>query len=436
MAISTEQSTASEIVLLCASTQLSSEGQRRLVELVRSKPDWDAVSKLADRHALQPLLFKQLGHVAHEGVPNDLCQSLRHLANVRAKQNFLFTAELLKLKEILLAQGVEFIAYKGPCLALQAYGDAALRAYNDLDIVIAPDNLSKVRSALRARGYVPDPPRTPPLSESFMNSPLFLRLDHEQSYARYENGRQTPSYVIDLHWQVEGVPAESTMPLLRQHIQELTLFGGRIETVKPELLFFILCVHGTKHQWERISWIVDIAELMKKNPKLNWVEIYRLADTYSVSKMIDLALLLCSTLVEFKCSLPKFVKERLQRSDLDDLIARTLQAWFAEEEHKYNSRNYWLYHLRTLDNFRSRFSFLMDHLCRPDLHTYLRFPLPPYLLWLYCVIRPTFLIFDFVKERMRSGRANVFKESLIRQIRKRPTTPADSFRNDVIHRSN
>lgn len=409
----TQQSTASEIVLLCATTELSSEGQQRLVALVRSKPDWHAVSKLAERHALQPLLFRQLRSVAHEGVPNDLCQSLRHLANVRAKQNFLLTAELLKVKEILFAQGIEFVAYKGPCLALQGYGDAALRAYNDLDIVIAPDDLSKVRSALCARGYIPDPPRTPPLSESLMNSPLFLRLDHEQSFARYESGRQTPSYVIDLHWQVEGVSAESTMPLLRQHKQELVLAGGRIETIKPDLLFLILCVHGTKHQWEHIRWIVDIAELMKKNPNLDWGEIYRLADTHSVSKMIDLALLLCRALPEFKCSLPEFVKERLQRSDLNDLVTRTIDRWFAEEELKYNLRNYWLYQLRTLDDFRCRFDFLMDEICRPNLPTYLRLPLPSYLFWLYCLIRPMFLIFDFASDKI-SQKSEGDRESVIR----------------------
>src|SRR3712207_8653927 len=32
----------------------------------------------------------------------------------------------------------------------------------------------------------------------------------------------------------------------------------------------ILCVHGTKHIWGRLSWICDVAELLRTQPDMDW----------------------------------------------------------------------------------------------------------------------------------------------------------------------
>ena len=56
------------------------------------------------------------------------------------------------------------------------------------------------------------------------------------------------------------------------------LVDGELEATKiklpaPEDLLLALCIHGSKHLWERLAWIADIAGLIESQPSLNWNEL-------------------------------------------------------------------------------------------------------------------------------------------------------------------
>ena len=50
-------------------------------------------------------------------------------------------------------QGVEAIPFKGPVLALQAYGDLGLRVFRDLDFLVRDDAVGTTIVALGGFGY-------------------------------------------------------------------------------------------------------------------------------------------------------------------------------------------------------------------------------------------------------------------------------------------
>ena len=58
------------------------------------------------------------------------------------------TVELNKILKLLKANNIDTIPYKGPVLASLAYGDIALRQFQDLDISINQSDIFKTKDIL------------------------------------------------------------------------------------------------------------------------------------------------------------------------------------------------------------------------------------------------------------------------------------------------
>ncbi len=74
--------------------------------------------------------------------------------------NILLTHELQKLLALFADNDVRAVPYKGPALALQLYGNVALRQFSDLDILVHPRDVLRARDLLLAEGYAQLPPLT------------------------------------------------------------------------------------------------------------------------------------------------------------------------------------------------------------------------------------------------------------------------------------
>ena len=51
-------------------------------------------------------------------------------------------------------------------------------------------------------------------------------------------------------------------PFSRERLEEVGVAGTTFLTLPADVLLVALCVHGAKHVWERLGWIVDVAELI------------------------------------------------------------------------------------------------------------------------------------------------------------------------------
>ena len=67
----------------------------------------------------------------------------------------MLTAELIKIMDLYRSQGIQAMPYKGPVLAVQAYGDVTLREFDDLDIVLRQRDMAKANDAIQGAGYRP-----------------------------------------------------------------------------------------------------------------------------------------------------------------------------------------------------------------------------------------------------------------------------------------
>ena len=62
------------------------------------------------------------------------------------------------------------------------------------------------------------------------------------------------------------------------------------------LLF--LCCHGTKHNWGALSWLVDVAELVRGQPSLDWDAVLRWSRVLGRRRPVQLGLHLAHQLLE------------------------------------------------------------------------------------------------------------------------------------------
>jgi len=51
-------------------------------------------------------------------------------------------------------------------------------------------------------------------------------------------------------------------------------------------------VHGTKHRWERLRWICDVAELIRVREDVKWETLMRVAESLGSRHMLSLGLYL------------------------------------------------------------------------------------------------------------------------------------------------
>ena len=78
----------------------------------------------------------------------------------------------------------------------------------------------------------------------------------------------------------------------------------------PEDLLIVLCVHGSKHAWEHLKWVCDVAELVRSHPDLDWNQILVHASNWRCRRMLYLGLAIAHLLLD--APLSAAVLERLE----------------------------------------------------------------------------------------------------------------------------
>ena len=70
-----------------------------------------------------------------------------------SRANSALFEELARLVDALAKHGIDAIPFKGPLLAIQAFGDLGLREFRDLDFLVRDEDLAKTIATLHSLGY-------------------------------------------------------------------------------------------------------------------------------------------------------------------------------------------------------------------------------------------------------------------------------------------
>ena len=264
-----------ELLIQCARVRPDAEALCRAAEGVS---DWQVAIGQATLHGLGPLLYWRLKG-CHPGiVPPPVAERMQRAFHANAARNLMMAAELYAVLHWLKAGGVPAIAYKGPTLAVWAYGNVALREFSDLDVLVRPEDKKLAISTLAIKGCV----ETGTAGADGLTG-------------NCEIGLRTPNgYAVDLHWEISSpyFPAFDARAAW-QRLQQVELAGGTVTTFAADDLFLCLALHGARHCWTSLGWISDVAHLVAAAP-LDWD---RLVTNPRSRRMVHVASLLAADLL-------------------------------------------------------------------------------------------------------------------------------------------
>lgn len=300
-----------ELLLGCARSRMQPVAAQRVEQALKEKIDWDHVVEDAFRHGTASLLFWNLSRLDTDGIPKATLNQLGNAYNAIARWNLSLSGELLKLLNIFRERGIRALPLKGPALAAAAYGNVSLRIFGDLDILMPREDILKAKDLLQQHGYQPQ------LHLTASQEIEYLRSHHDYKFVRTADG-----IVVELQW---GITQWSfTFPFDFDEIWEGrevgSLAGASVFNLSPETLLLVLCVHGTKHRWEQLKWVCDVAELVDAyRDKVDWPRLLGQARAQGGERMLLLGLFLAHDLLG--AHLPNEVVERIQKDSPVKVLA-------------------------------------------------------------------------------------------------------------------
>lgn len=256
--------------------------------------DWRGFARACDHHDVAPFIYCRLRGLAGITVPPGLLEHLRVRFLEISGRNYHLAQKLVELISLLEEHQIPVLAYKGPTLAMIVYDDLALRSYSDLDVVIRPEHLLKAIGLMTGDGFEITPVWWNP---SQLENPRYVARHHEIALRAPDK-----SYFVDLHWQLAGHEARAfrlDVDQVWSRIERVKLFQVDISTLCREDLFLALCCHGTCHRWGHLKWLLDVAELLRKNERLSWSRVEEMTRNRPLARAsASVALLLARDLLE------------------------------------------------------------------------------------------------------------------------------------------
>jgi hypothetical protein len=289
-----------ELVVCCSRTQVSEQKIAQIKTLLENGIDWDYLYCFARRHSVLSLLYLQLSTIAPDTVPPEELRRLKDYYQKNSGRNLFLTNELGRILRDFESEGIEAIPYKGPALAVSAYGKLELRRFVDLDIMVRKADVLRAKDLLIAQGYQCG------TSWTITQESLLLRSQHNLTLSR-EHGRM----IVELHWEVApGLFATSFQAeQLWDRLEPIRLNNFAVRSLSAEDLFLSLCVHGSKHLWMRLAWICDLAEILKTRSDLDWTVLSAQARLTGTERMMFLGLYLANCF--FDAPFPDDLKSRV-----------------------------------------------------------------------------------------------------------------------------
>lgn len=343
-----------QVLALCARTERTPEADAALRTLLARDLDWGWFRRqLFQRQGIEPLVDRAWkAHVRY--VPDDLLADVEQRARTIAFRNLQQLQELLRLIKILDGQGIPVIPFKGPMLAAQAYGNVAYRRFGDLDVIVPREHVEHVRTLLMEEQYNP--------AKQLSGTEEKEYIDTQLGYEFVHDGKRT---VVEVHWALfyEIYAFDLAPEEIWKRARKIQLAGQSVRTLSPEDLLIYLCVHGTKHRWERLTWIADVAELVQGSDPINWNAVTERATALGSLRMVLLGLHLGHTLLDV--ALPDRIHALLQEDDKACKLARrVVDGWlFMNPESNASSELevFW-FHVQERERWRDRWPYIRHHL--------------------------------------------------------------------------
>jgi len=284
-----------------------------LLSALLREVSWPALFTLAVEHGVISLLASALAQFEENLAPPEFADKIRDLHRAQVLSALQMTAELFRLVDWFREARLDALLVKGPTLALRAYGDSVAREYGDLDFVIRQKDILRATGLMISAGYEPEIPVELISPKKIPGQYLLVRI--------------AAPLLVELHTErtmryfPRGLPIEKFFSR-RQYVN---VDGHHIPALAIEDELLLICVHGAKHLWGRLSMIADVAAFVSRQTALNWERSFATARAVGAERMLHTGLLLAGNLLG--AAPPQNVWSQLQSDGSASQLAVKTATW-------------------------------------------------------------------------------------------------------------
>jgi hypothetical protein len=208
-----------------------------------------------------------------------------------------------------------------------AYGDLSLREFVDLDILTQQQHLSKAYEALRSMGY----------RRRGENNCRQGKALEANDYHTFVRGTGIGQVIVDLQCVIKE--GQFSFNIDREevwtHCTQVSFAGAQVPSLRAEDLLLILCVHGSKHLWEKLKWVCDVAELVRAHVQnIDWQLVTAQANQYGARTMVELGLALAHDLVRTRALEKALTQVHLSNPMIRAMTRQVGQQMFQQKTHQ------------------------------------------------------------------------------------------------------
>ncbi len=364
-----------QLLLACAQTNLDADRADRIRSLIREDLNWPFLVKTAFQHNVIPLFHRSLNATCPDMVPSAIQAQLRSDLQAITFYNLFLTKELVTILNLLEAQHIRAIPYKGPILALSVYGNLALRHFGDLDILVCKNDYSQTQKFLLSQNYQ-----------------LVNEYEWESSFLDSQG-----KVCIDLHRAI--TPSQFPVPLdfhsLWKRCKPISIGRTTTSNLSPEDMLIILTVQVAKDGMDdrcQLAKICDIAELLRVAPSMNWDWVMEKARRLGSRRILLIGLHVATQLLG--TVLPKKIILAIQADpavhSLTEYIQKRLFDNTSKRPENFTDRAHlhFKFRERVQDKIFPYYAHFIGRHITPNERDRAFLPLPPTFSFVYYLVRP------------------------------------------------
>ena len=378
-----DASRAEEQIVLQSIRVADTASVEAIEAVLRKEIDWTWLIRHALTNKISQQLYHTLNRVDASLIPASIREALHHHYLKNCSRSRYLVQELKTLARLANARGVPVLSFKGPILALSAYGDVGQRISGDLDVLIKRKDLTAFCELLNERGYIN------PFALTHNRNPSAPESKHYEQYqCQYLYVRQRDQLMVEPHWDITPRTLAIDVDISGVWARSIKVPIGDIliGTLHPEDNLTVLCIHGSKHHWHELRWILDIGQFLAKHPGLDYVTVLERAEERGTQRMVLLGLELAH-----RCTGVQLPRLAMKYLDSDRATARladgVVAGLFRSDKKTPGMFEIDWFRLRMRERIRQRVHYVLRTAFTPRVEHVQMNPFPERLSWLNSPIK-------------------------------------------------
>lgn len=176
--------------------------------------------------------------------------------------------QFLLITDKLRKENIPFVCIKGPLLSLRLYGDPTIRLSRDIDLLIGKKYIDTVVKIMQAEGF------------SFGHNLIWPKERHRQelflqSSHHLEFLNSKTHFCVEIHWVLSSkfaIPMKRVNEIMNENLTATSFSGRNFTVLNNEFELLYLLIHGARHGWRRLKWLIDINECVKQKLDIDRLE--------------------------------------------------------------------------------------------------------------------------------------------------------------------